>query len=214
MTRHLVVAQGIKAIADPTTIAKKLRIEDLGFAGSAVVRAKLPKDSRAYLSRMPERRGDPPDALVGWISDVVEKGVQVGFLKQQHGLPSLENAEGERPKLKNLFETWIRTRWAKLAGALFGGLFVIPAFVYTVLVYGLSKAIVFLVVFVVIFVVYLFIVFLMVFLLRAGLRFIGYPIIRRLSRGIVPLPSGPRKPPSEFREKITRTARSLGFLPR
>jgi hypothetical protein len=232
MTRHLVVAQGIKAITDPTAMAKKMRMEDLGFAGPAITHARLPKDNRAYLTQMPERRGEPPEALVTWISDVVEKGVQVGFLKQQHGLPSAEGGTAEVPKLKNLFEishdalsemfqqfsvefeSWVRERWAKLVGALFGGLVVLPVVIYLVAVYGFLEALGIFFAFLIGGALYIVLVWLMIVVAEFFFRVLGYPIIRRLAQGVVPLPSTDRKPPSALREKITRAARRLGFLPR
>jgi len=232
MTRHLVVAQGIKAIVDPVAMARKLRTEDLGFAGPAVAYARLPKESRAYLSRMPERRDDPPEPLVAWIADVVKKGVEVGFLKQQHGLPSyVGSQQGE--ELKSLFEIshdalsdifqqfavefegWIRGRWAKVAGALFGLLFVLPFFVFIILTGATFwEALARLLFFIGGLIVYFIIIWLFLLIFEFLFSLIGYPIIRKLARGIVPPPSAQGKPKSTFQEAIKHMARRLGFLPR
>jgi len=97
-------------------MARKIRMEDLGFAGPAVAMARLPKFDNEYLNQMPERRGEPP-----------------GFL------------------------------------AFF----------------------------------------------RASIHCVlGYPIIRRLARGVSPLPPDRRKGPSEWATKQSTLARKLGFLPR
>lgn len=232
MTRHLVVAQGIKAITDSAALARKIRMEDMGFAGSAVAQARLPKPDREFLRQMPERRGDPPEALVAWISEVVEKGVQAGFLKQQRGLPGVRPDLQRQSNLKNLFEishdslsdlfqqfsvefeSWVRTRWAKLVGVLFGALVVAPFIVASLVANGLLATLGFLAVFAFSLILYLLLIALVVLMMQYFFALIAFPIIRRLARGVVPMSSGGPKQRSRFVEKVTNLARRLGFLPR
>lgn len=232
MTRHLVVAQGIKAITDPTALARKLRLEDLGFAGPAVVQARLPKTDREYLKQMPERRGDPPNALKAWISDVVAKGVQAGFLKQQHGLAGVGPAGRLVPELKNLFEishdslselfqqfslefeSWVRARWAKVVGVALGALFVLPFSIVTLIAQGLQAMLVALLTLIVFLGLYLGLVIIMVIAMEFLFELLAYPIVRRLARGEVPLPVAQPKERSKLREYVAHMARRLGFLPR
>lgn len=231
MTRHLVVAQGIKAITDNRSMARKIRIEDLGFAGPAVAKARLPKLDNEYMRQMPERRGDPPEGLVAWIADVVEKGVQAGFLKQQHGV-SLAPNEAEAPNLNRLFEishdslsdlfrqfsvefeSWVRGRWAKLVGVLFGLLVVLPFFVSSWIANGLLKTLIGAVIAVLGLVVYLLFVVVMALIMNFVFGLVAYPVIRRLARGMVPLPADrhPEKP--KWITRLTDLARRVGFLPR
>ena len=230
MTRHLVVAQGIKAITDAEAMARKIRMEDLGFAGPAVAKVHLPPFDNEYLRQMPERRGDPPETLVAWISDVVGKGVDAGFIKQQHGLPGVEM---ERPApLKNLFEishdslsdlfqrfsvefeSWVRGRWAKLAGILFGALVVLPFLLISLFTAGLLGTVVLLLEFAGGLLAYLVLIVLTVLVGEYLLGLIGYPIIRRLARGEVPLPPDRPKERSPWVTRLIAMARRVGFLPR
>jgi hypothetical protein len=232
MTRHLVVAQGIKAITDTEAMAGKLRMEDLGFAGAAVAKARLPKFDNEYLRQMPERRGEPPAALVGWISEVVAKAVQAGFIKQQHGLPGSATGQQHSTNLRNLFElshdslsdlfrqfsvefeSWVRGRWAKLVGVLFGGLFVLPFFVISVIHSGLVATLLEFAGFAIFLVLYLLFLIIMVLVMNYFFILIGYPIVRRLARGVVPFPPDRQKERSPWVTKLVMIARRLGFVPR
>lgn len=232
MTRHLVVAQGIKAITDSSALARKIRMEDMGLAGPAVAQIMLPKSDREYLKQMPERRGDPPAALVAWISDVVDKGVQAGFLKHQHGLAGdLPDVKGQS-NLKNLFEishdslsdlfqqfsvefeSWVRTRFAKLIGILFGAGFFAPLVIYTYFKEGLLEALILLASVLLGLIVYVLVIALLVVVLGYIFRLIFFPIVRRLARGVVPMPSGQDIQRSKFIGWLSNLARMLGFLPR
>jgi hypothetical protein len=232
MTRHLVVAQGIKAITDAPAMARKLRMEDMGFAGAAVAKIRLPKLDNEYLKEMPERRGDPPPRLVAWISDVIEKGVEAGFIKQQRGLPAVTGGQAQSSAFKHLFElshdslsnlfqqfsvefeSWVRGRWAKLVGILGGGLVALPFFVISVITQGLIKTLIELATLVIFIVVELVLIVLIFLAAEYLFGLIGYPIVRRLARGVVPLPSERQRQQSPWAAKVTKFARRLGFLPR
>jgi hypothetical protein len=232
MTRHLVVAQGIKAITDSSALARKIRMEDMGLAGPAVAQVRLPKSDRAYLKQMPERRSDPPEALVRWISEVVEKGVQAGFLKQQRGLAGGPLDVKGQSNLKNLFEIshdslsdlfqqfsvefegWIRIRWAKVVGVLFGAGFVAPWVIYSFIKDGLLATLIVLAEVVLILIVYALLIALVVVLFGYLSRLIFFPIIRWLARGVVPMPSGRNGQRSRLNRTLTNLARKWGFLPR
>jgi hypothetical protein len=156
MTRHLVVSQGVKAIVNRQLLANKLRMEDLGLAGPAVIQATLGAKGRKYFETSPERRIAIPDPstddydlrlqMLAWIGRVLEKSVSAGFTKRQRGL----QADGSRD-LENIyelshdsigtilqqfaidFEAWIQSRYAKLLGAIIGLLLGLPLFVVFVI---------------------------------------------------------------------------------
>jgi hypothetical protein len=232
MTRHLVVAQGIKAMIDSTALARKIRMEDMGIAGPAVAQVHLPKADRAYLQQMPERRSEPPEHLVKWISDVLEKGAQAGFLKQQRGLAGVGPELQGQSTLKSLFElshdslsdlfqqfsvefeTWVRTRWAKVLGILIGAGIVAPILLYSLIVNGLLETILYVVGFIFGGIIYVLLIAILILIFDYLFKLIYYPIIRRLARGVVPMPSGRNGQHSRVVGLLTKLARMLGFLPR
>jgi hypothetical protein len=146
LTRHLTVAHGVKAIVSPLALAKKLKMQDLGLAGPAIAAGQVTTLDRRYLERIPEKRGEPPPHMVWWISEVLKKGVALGFLKQQRGLgvgPGGQDTSTEATRLYELshdslgdifqqfsleFESWVRWRAMKLAAAVVGGALIVPAF--------------------------------------------------------------------------------------
>lgn len=231
MTRHLVVAQGIKAISDSRSMALKLRTEDLGFAGRAVAHACLPKDAREYLNTVPERRGEPPEKLVAWIESVVRKGVDIGFLKQQRGRASTLKQSGVE-NIKPLFEishdalsdmfqqfyvefeSWLRGRWAKLFGALTGGLVGLPLAAVSVWENGWLATVKLLGIVLAVLVVYFAILLVMVLVMDWLFTLIGFPIVRRLARGSVPQPPAAAQAPSLSSRALQSVARRWGFLPK
>jgi hypothetical protein len=226
MTRHLVVAQGIKAIASPRSMAKRLRLDDLGFAGPAVVNKRCSTVARKYLMTLPDSREHPPGDLVAWITAVLDAGVSVGFLKRQ-GSGTATPARVDEETLVELshdmlgdvfrqfsveLETWVRGRWAKFAAALFGLMFVAPYFLLVWVTEGLLTAIAMLATLALGMLAYLIAIMLMLMIGEFFFRLIGYPIVRRLAKGVVPRPR-PTASRSRLRRFLSGFARRLGFAP-
>jgi len=150
ITRHLVIVQGVKAICTIEGLCRKLRLEDLGMAGEAVARVALENvgttseplgdpssvtsDPLSYLRSPPETRGGPPSSLFTWVQATVDKGVEAGFLKRQHGMTSSGDLyelthDALGPMLQQFsveFESWVRSRWYKLVGVLLGTIIGLP----------------------------------------------------------------------------------------
>ena len=226
MTRHLVVAQGIKAIASPLSMAKRLKLDDLGFAGSAVVHKRCSTEARKYLTTLPDSREHPPRDLVTWIASVLDAGVSLGFLKRQ-GSGTTTPARIDEETLVELshdmlgdvfrqfsveLETWVRGRWAKLVAAIFALGFVIPSFLYTWRDLGFLAAILMLVVLALGLVVYLIVIVLMLMIGGFLFKLIGYPIVRRLAKGVVPRPR-PAVAKSRLRRLVSDFLSRVGFAP-
>jgi hypothetical protein len=206
MTRHLVVAQGIKAVTSPIAMARKLRLEDLGLAGEATASKVAWAHAVQYLKEAPENRGEPPGTLVDWIGRVMSKGTEVGFLKAQgtaFGLATQSDVQVKRTTLVEIshdmlgvifqqfaveFEVWIRTRWAILWGLVFGLLVYVPMGVALMMsmdhwwlaLLALVAGLVFLV-------LYLVVAWLMGMLLGLVIHIVSFPILRRFTRGQMPM---------------------------
>jgi hypothetical protein len=226
MTRHLVVAQGIKAIASPLSMAKRLRLDDLGFAGPAVVQKRCSTVARKYLTTLPDSREHPPRDLVTWIASVLDAGVSLGFLKRQ-GSGTTMPAKVDEATLVELshdmlgdvfrqfsveLETWVRGRWAKLVGAIFAVAIVIPYFLLIWYLSGFLAAILMLASVALGLFVYLILIVLVLMIGEFFFRLIGYPIVRRLAKGVVPRPR-PAVARSRWRRFVSNYARRLGFAP-
>jgi hypothetical protein len=93
LSRHLVLAQGVKAIISPKAIAQKVLIQDFGAFGKAVIAGTLGRKVYKYLEIKPEKRKEPSNKLVQWISKVLDKGVKAGFLKKQMDFQKKEKTE-------------------------------------------------------------------------------------------------------------------------
>lgn len=210
LTRHLILAQGVKAIVDPISLAKKLRVEDLGVAGEATA-VKVPTkegntfSALGYLHKRPEKREEPPRELVFWITSVLVKGVNAGFLKKQRAVKSVNSEQGNmlyelsHDFLSSIFqqftvefEGWLRARLAKLVGLLVGTLVFLPLAVVQFVrneydVYETLKDILFG------FGVLLFYGIVIVVFTYIGKllnRVLIYPVIRWLAKGEVPFTKG------------------------
>jgi hypothetical protein len=235
MTRHLVVAYGIKAIADPASMSRKLKLDDLGLAGSTTVESCVPRSCTEYLRAVPERRGAPPRELVAWIKRVLDKGVVAGFLKKQHGVFEVIVPSEVPSGLRDIyelshdflgillqqfaleFEVWVRSRYAMVAAAIFvliivgSGSFVI---VPLLLEREYLQALIMVVTFVGVMFIYLILLYVLSLIFAPILRLIRNAVFRRLISGSVPYPSVEEKKPSFFRRIVTRVERQLGFAPR
>jgi hypothetical protein len=80
--------------------------------------------------------------------------------------------------------------------------------------HSLLQALVLFVVFILVLVLYFIVIWVVLMVMEFLFSLIGYPIIRRLSRGVVPPPSALGKPQSKLQDATKRVARRLGFLPR
>jgi hypothetical protein len=224
MTRHLVVAQGVKAIASPLSMAKRLRLEDLGFAGPAVVHKRCSAAARKYLTTLPDSRENAPSDLVAWIASVLDAAASVGFLKRQGSVTTMPAkvddetlVELSHDMLGDVFrqfsvelETWVRGRWAKMAVALFGLVFVTPYFLLIWFSEGFLAAILLLAAFALGLFVYLVVILLVFMIGEFFFRLIGYPIVRRLAKGVVPRPR-PAVTRSRLRRYLSGVAGRFGF---
>lgn len=195
LTRHLMVAQGVKSIFTPAALSRKIRLEDLGLAGPATVSKILPKECRKYLLQVPEKRGEPSSELESWISQALAKGVRAGFLKQQRGSQGIQalfelSHDSLGPVLQQFcveFESWIRARFAVFMGILMGALIIMPWFTYSLMKHGFTETINFLIIGVIFLVLYFVVIWILIKIGNFLWSLIGFPIIRRLSRGEVPL---------------------------
>jgi hypothetical protein len=196
VTRQLSAAQGVKALVTPAMVCKKVVFSDLGIAGPSVIASRLSRKQRKYLDSIPENRGEPPAVLLEWISEILNAGEVAGLLKKQSGLRAGENIfelshDSLSPLLQQFagdLEAWIRAKWYKLVGALFGICFVLPMFVAFVVWKGLSfaEAALGLVVVVVVLIFYGILVWLSSKIFALIFEVLSFPILRRLCRGIVP----------------------------
>jgi hypothetical protein len=205
LTRHLVVAQGIKSIVSVDSLCRKLRLVDLGFTGEAVSRAVLPASllperlrkksdapnqskvsARAYIKLPPERRGPPPEKMVEWINSVVTKGVEAGFLKRQTGSASSGNLfELSHDSLGPIFqqfalefEVWMRVRATWLVGSIVVFMIILPIALLQEVTWW--EFLVGLLIGIPVALIYFLIIYFIGFILRVV---IIYPILRWLCRG-------------------------------
>lgn len=82
ITRHLTLARGVKSIVTPASIAKNIRVEEMGAAGPAVLAKDLDRESRRYLHVPPENRAEPPARLTSRIASALDAGFNAGFVKR------------------------------------------------------------------------------------------------------------------------------------
>jgi hypothetical protein len=203
LTRHLIVAHGIKSIVSAEQIARSLLIADLGIAGRAVAEQEVLRTDVAYLDWPPEKRGVPAETLVAWIERVLEIAVDVGFMKRQRRFVRSQRAsaayvyELSHDALADIFQTfkiefegWIRTKLAKLVGAFVGAIVVLPLLIFALLTASWTDILGFagvLIVFVVLMALYIAVLWVVGLILTALGRLVMHPVYRRLMRGRVPL---------------------------
>jgi hypothetical protein len=84
LSRQLTLIRGVKNVVSPEDLARKLRYNDLGAAGRAVVSRKAGRKARAYLGLTPEQRElPPPPSLIKWIVQVLDQATTVNLVKKQ-----------------------------------------------------------------------------------------------------------------------------------
>jgi hypothetical protein len=235
MTRHLVITYGIKAIADPVSMSRKLKLDDLGLAGSTTVESKVGRSCTEYLRAVPERREAPPPELAAWIKHVLDKGVTAGFLKKQHGLVDEKVHRDGPAALRDIyelshdflgvllqqfaleFEVWVRSRYAIVVLALFGlvmagsgSLIIVPLLLQGKYV----EALLLVVAFIGGLLIYAGALYVFSLIFGPIIRFVWNGVFRQLMRGSVPYPSVDAKRPSFFGRVRTTFERKLGFAPR
>lgn len=86
------------------------------------------------------------------------------------------------------FEGWVRSRWAKLLGIVFGGFIGLPILLIAILAIGFFQALLGAVVGIGILVLYIGMIWIMTKIMEFLYELIAFPIIRRLAKGVVPLP--------------------------
>jgi hypothetical protein len=164
---------------------------DLPGIPPATLDYELTRKERKYLDKVPEKRDDPPTALVNWISRVLNLGTAVGFLKGQTGTSSDEHLyelshDSISPLLQQFsveFESWIRTRWI-IAFYGFAGLVLLgPLFGVSLLLFGLATTLLYSLFAVVGLGLYILVIIAMskvfVFIFEA----VGFPLMRLLTKG-------------------------------
>lgn len=191
LTRHLSIAQGVKSIVSAPALSRKLRTEDLGIAGPAALDYELTSKERKYLHTIPEKRGDPPLALVNWIARVLNLGASAGFLKCQRGISVNERLyelshDALSPFLQQFsieFESWIRARWITLFYGLIGVVGLGPFFIVCWIVFGLSKTLLYTILVAFFSALYLGTIWLMMKALKLVLETLTFPLMRLLCKG-------------------------------
>lgn len=209
LTRHLIVAHGVKSTVSAEGLCRGVLASDLGVAGPAVVEGEVSSAAREYLELQIEKRPPPPEDLVEWIHGVLDKATEVGFMKRQQRLLAVEvpgqsaDAHSEHifelahdaladifQSFKIEFEGWVRTKFAKLVGIVVGLGIIAPGAI--ILILTLSAEDLFQIVSVIVFgavfmALYVLAIVIFGYIFRALARVILYPIFRRLVRGRVPL---------------------------
>jgi Novel STAND NTPase 1 len=191
LTRHLSVVQGVKAIVSPTALATKMQMADFGIAGPAALDYELTRKQRRYLDVVPEKRTIPPRALVDWITRVLRTGVLVGFVKQQQGVSTSERLyelshDALSPLLQEFtveFEQWIRARWKRTFYTLVAIVSLVPAFIVSVTMFGLSATLRYSLFVVVVIALYLGLVWIMGRLLSMWFEALAFPVLRLMCKG-------------------------------
>ena len=204
LTRHLMLDQGVKALVSANTVARHLQMRDLGVAGPAVVASMVSRQSRKYLKTIPEERGQPPKDLVSYIASVLKKAADAGFLKQQRGVADdnvrlyelSHDTLGEiLQQFSREFDDWIRSRLIITFGAMAGGLVIWLVIIIVLLITPVPKYVLSTPVpkYVLGVVVWLITIIVFSWIIRRFLSLVyalvAFPIIRRLTRGSVPLKS-------------------------
>jgi hypothetical protein len=191
MTRHLSMAPGVKSIVSASALARRLRTEDLGVAGPAALDYELTPKERKYLDAIPEKRSEPPAALVNWISRVLTLGRASGFLKSQHGSTYQERLyelshDALSPFLQQFsveFESWMRTRFQVVLLGLAGVVFLGPLFILSLVLLGLLKTLLFTAIAILTIGLYLVLIYLMSKVFTYMYEVLVFPIVRLLARG-------------------------------
>jgi hypothetical protein len=226
LTRHLVLSQGVKAIVSPRILSKKLNIKDLGMAGSASLYGRKMKKEKLYLNELVEERGEPSLKLMTEISNVLDKGVQVGFLKKQrcvaisyhnsvdHSQDSLYEVSHDAltPIFQQFaldFETQLRTRIAMMIGLAFACIILTPLCIADIIAEGLKVFLqqlpLRLVIGLAIAVLYVTIIIICSIVLSFFSRIIIFPIIRGFAKFRVVIKiKGARKKSHKFTRFILR----------
>jgi hypothetical protein len=205
LTRHLSVSQGVKAIVSVESLAKTLRVEDLGVAGSAMIASKEPTATEHYLQQPPEDRPSPPSGLLEWIAETLNAGVAAGFLKRQKGLAK-DSPAGTAQQYQDLFElshdalsekfqtfaiefeSMIRSAWARFLGAAFGVLVVLPVFLFALMSGSFFEIIQAFAISMFFAALYIGVTYIAVQIIKVIVNAIKFPIIRRIAKREVPTP--------------------------
>ena len=203
MVRHMVAARGVKAIVTAETLAKEMRIGDLGFAGRAIVRACLSAADEEYLEHVPERREPPSEALVGQVQGVLEKGVECGFLKRhtrrvgtgkREVFELIHDSLGEILREASIdFEIWLRRQYS---GALLIRAVILcasPVLVLYAMVYDNQEHVDLLVASVLLACLCVAVAAVMVSVAKTAWETVKFRIVRRCARGIFGFRARPRR---------------------
>lgn len=193
LTRHLTVAHGVKAIVSPRSLAKQLIIDDMGLAGLPVATYELDSAGEAYLEKIPEKRTDPPESVENWITSILNKACAAGFMKRQKRGDLYELAHDSLADtfqvFKIEFEGWLRSKYYKLLGVLFGTLIVLPVSAFMIVSTGLYNALVELGVMTIALALYVVAMKIFMIVGKFIYKLIFGPIIRYLCRGRVQMPT-------------------------
>jgi hypothetical protein len=195
LTRHLSVAQGVKATVTPEILAQKLLMVDLGVAGPAIAASKG-RAVRKYLLSPSEGRTESNDRLTDWIAETLDKAHSFGFLKKQEGF----KVESHRARLYELshdgldnvfrafsleFEKWMVRRIAAFWVAILVGIILMPFFIYVAIMDGILSALGSAAVVIIGMVIYGGIIWLSIKLLEFLASIFYYPVVRFLARGSI-----------------------------
>jgi hypothetical protein len=212
LTRHLIAAHGVKSSVSVEMLARTLTLPDLGIAGPAVAERAVGQAGMRYLESPPEKRGGPPMDVGSWLSGVLGKAVDVGFMKRQlRSLEGAANGNGSSPDRSKLdrhiyelshdgladilqgfkieFEGWVRIRLAKLVGAVVAAIAIVPLllFIATLTFKDVIDLLQGLFIVGIGGILYAISLFIMGYIFRLLGRLLLHPIYRRLVHGRVPL---------------------------
>lgn len=128
LSRYLTLTPGVKAIVTAESLARTLRLSDLGVFGPAIVTKASGRKGREYLLKIPEARGSPPERLVERVESVLAAAAEAGFLKRQNPRKEDRAGVGPRYELTHDFlghflqqftvavDDWTRIRWRLAKG--------------------------------------------------------------------------------------------------
>lgn len=201
LTRHLIVAHGVKSIVSAEQLARIVTFPDLGLAGRAVAEVEIAPTSISYLDQAPEKRYPAPRDILEWIERVLESAVEAGFMKRQRAFHESSKAipiyELSHDALADVlqvfkieFEVWVQAKVFKLYGVIIGGVLVLPLLIYIIINATLDGVISFAGVILqagVMLALYVGVFWVFSKILNFLGQLIVHPIYRRLSRGRVPL---------------------------
>jgi hypothetical protein len=206
LTRHLSVAQGVKATVTPELLARKLLMVDLGAAGPAMASSKG-RAVRNYLLKPTEKRTEENDALTNWIAETLEKAHSFGFLKRQEGF----KVDNRRARLYELshdgldnifrdfsleFEKWMAWRITIFWGAVLTVGVALPIFGYIAIKEGILVALGQAALACVVLALYIGVIWLLIKFVDFLASIFYYPIVRLLARGSIKPSRKPAKKPN------------------